>query len=299
MKIIPTDSKILSISHNDCDGCVSQIILGHIYKNIKYINTSFYKIDDILYSLDYKQYDYVFLTDIHPEHEESLNVSNKIILIDHHKSAQNLHNPQKMHFVLSDDNVCAAELTKQFVEKMYSIRLTELYDLIKYTNDYDTWTLKYPKSTFLNDLMFYLYRPLKFRELFFNGRTKLTKEEVEWLKERRSEFKKLYANLNIYELDKIQGCMAESTEFINEICHKLMNEEKYNIVIIRNPRNGRVSIRHRIANLDTGKILKENGWGGGHACSSGFFSSSKEDFKMKIDKLEQIIENYINTHRIT
>jgi hypothetical protein len=68
----------------------------------------------------------------------------------------------------------------------------------------------------------------------------------------------------------------------DEISHKLMNEENYNIVFVRNPRNGRISIRSNLEYLDTGDILKQHGWGGGHAASSGMWSSDNTDFKNKL-----------------
>ncbi len=52
---IDTKSKILSISHNDLDGVVCQIILGQVYKNIHYINASFYKIDSILKEIHFDE----------------------------------------------------------------------------------------------------------------------------------------------------------------------------------------------------------------------------------------------------
>lgn len=296
MKKIQLDDKILSISHNDMDGAVCQIILGHVYKNIKYIHTSFYKIDDILLSLDYDLYDWVILTDIHPDKEENLNLSDKIILIDHHKSAQEYHDMSKNHFVISDKNVCAAVLTKMFVEKMYGIKLDDLKSLVYLTNDYDVWNLKNSKSKLMNDVMFYLYRPVKFREQFFNGRTKFTKDEIIWLKKRRKIFKELYDNIEIFEFSKINGCIVESREFINEICHKLMEEEGYNIVFVRNPSNQRVSVRHNLDEnvLDAGGILKAHGWGGGHAQSAGMFTTDGPDFKMKVVKIEEEIEKILS-----
>lgn len=297
MKKIPVDAKILSISHNDLDGSVCQIILGHVYTNIKFVHCSFYKIDDILVSLDFDNYDYVFLTDIHPEKQENLYLSDKIILIDHHKSAQNYNNPNKGHFVYGDKNVCASVLTKMFVEKMYDIKLHELDALVYLTNDYDMWNLKNGKSKLLNDVMFYLYKPVKFKELFFNGRTRFTQYEIEWLRKRKDLFKKIYNDLSVYEFDKINGCISQSNEFINEICHKLMEEEKYDMVVIRNPNNGRVSIRHNIPNLDAGKILKEQGWGGGHEKAAGMWSLDHNDFKTKMKKFENIVYNFIQEYK--
>lgn len=287
MKIISKNAKIISISHNDLDGAVSQIVLAHVYDDITFINTSFYKIDDILESLEYDKYDYVFLTDIHPDDQTKLYLSDKIILLDHHGSAEHYTDPSKHHYVIS--GMCAAKLTLKFVEKMYGISLDHLHDLVEITNDYDMWILKDSRSKPMNDIMFYKYRPKLFREEFFDGRTIFTAEEKRWLEMREKKFKKIYDNLEIFEFDKINGCIVQEKEFINEICHKLMDEEGYKLVVIRNPSNGRISVRHCIEGLDAGAILKEQGWGGGHAVSAGFWASDLKEFKEKVTKFENIV----------
>jgi len=287
LKNIPRDSTVRSISHCDLDGAVCQIILGHIFKNITYLSTSFYKIDDVIESVDYDKYDFVFVTDINPENRELLNLSEKIILIDHHESSIEANNPSKMHYVMPGK--CAAYRTKVFVEKYFNVKLEHLDELVRLTNDYDEWELKYPESKRLNDLMFYKYRPAKFRNLFFDGRTTFTEEEEEWLEMRDKEFARLYESLTVFDFEKINGCIVQSKEFINEICDKLMKEESYTIVFCRNPYHGRVSIRHNIEGLDMGTILKEKGWGGGHCQSAGLFADDIDDFEMKCKALEELI----------
>lgn len=289
------NSKILSVSHNDWDGVFSQIILGNVFEDITYLNTSFYKIDSVLESIDYDKYDFVFVTDINPERKENLDLSEKIILIDHHGSAIDAHNPSKMHFVMPGK--CAAKLTLQFVEKYYKLNLVHLHEHCEMVNDYDLWILNNPKSKQLNDVMFYLYRPKKFRDQFFDGRTTFTEKETVWLEEREKEFARLYESLELFDFTKINGCIVQSKEFINEICDKLMKEESYNIVFCRNPYHGRVSIRHNIEGLDIGTILKEKGIGGGHEKSAGLFCDDMDDFERKAKDLENVVFDYINTHK--
>ena len=285
MKQIPLDSKILSVSHNDLDGAVSQIVLGNVYKNITYINQSFYKIDSCLESINYDQYDYVILTDIAPSTDKLLDISDKIVLLDHHGSASTYANGKKNRFVV--EGICGAKLTKRFVEKMYDIKLTHLDDLVFLTNDYDLWIHEDSRSKQINDLMFYKYRPRKFREGFMDGRTTFTDEEKEYLEERRLKFEEIYQALNVFEFDKIKGCIVQEREFINEIAERLMDEEDYRFIVIRNPSHGRVSIRHNLDDVDVGEILKELQWGGGHAQSAGMFSDSTKEFKERINIIEQ------------
>ncbi|HON83299.1 MAG TPA: hypothetical protein PLI22_04085 [Caldisericia bacterium] len=293
---IDTKSKILSISHNDLDGVVCQIILGQVYKNIHYINASFYKIDSILKEIHFDEYDYVFLTDIHPDEQENLYLSDKIIMIDHHKSAKNMHNPSKFHYVLTD--YCASVYVKNFIKSLYKIKLTHLDQLVYLTNDYDMYYLKNPKSKLLYDLMFNFYKPHKFRNEFFNGRTKFNINEIEWLKKRRKEYEKRWNNLDVYELNSIKGCIIEQSDFMNEIADRLINEECYRVVLIRNPFTQRVSIRHNIDNFDAGKFLKDRGWGGGHERAAGMFLDGEEDFLSKINIIEKYIANNFDLVRI-
>jgi hypothetical protein len=68
-----------------------------------------------------------------------------------------------------------------------------------------------------------------------------------------------------------------------------MKEEGYNIIFCRNPSHGRVSVRHNIEGLDMGGMLKKHGIGGGHFCSAGFWVTDINDFKVKINMLENEI----------
>jgi len=290
MKNIPKNSKILNIVHCDLDGSVCALILSQVYKNITILDTSFYKIDSIMESLDYTNYDYVFMTDISPTDIKLLNLSDNIILIDHHESAIQANNPSKMHFVIPGH--CAAYLTKKFVKNYYGLELKHLDNLVKLCNDYDQWELKYPESKLLNDLMFYKYRPKKFRELFFDGRTTFTEEEQNWLNEREKEFEKRYEALTVFDCEKIKGCVVQSDQFINEICDRLLKIEGYDIVFCRNPYHGRVSIRHKIEGLNIGEILKNLGFGGGHFASAGLFCENINQFQERLEIIENIVHKF-------
>lgn len=293
MKQIPLDAKVLSITHLDWDGAVCQIILCNVYKNIDCVTTSFYNVDKLLLNLDYSKYDYVFLTDLHPEKEATLGISDKIIMIDHHKTALPMNNPSRHHYVIT--GVCGSVLVKRFCEKMYNIKLKHLDNLVYLTNDYDMYTIKNPKSKLLNDVMFYLYGPDKFRDLFIDGRTRFTKDEIEWLKKCRIEFKETYENLNVYDFLKYPACVVETENFINEIAHKLMQEKEYRMVVVKNPNSGRVSIRHNIDGFDMGNYLKSKGWGGGHELAAGMFVDDSDDFVERMMIMEEDLADEIQS----
>ena len=288
MKKIPRDSKILCITHNDWDAAVCSIILNAVYSNITFVYLNFQKVDDFMRSLDYNLYDFIILADINPT-DHSLVNDDRIIILDHHHSATALNNPSKMHFIIEEH--CASWLCKKFVEKMYNVDLSYLNSMVYLVNDYDLYTLKNGKSKLLNDLMFFKFGCRKFREEFKNGRTRFKPEEILWLRERREEFKKKWNELEAFDFDLINGCIVEANSFLNEIADKLLKEEEYKIVLIRNPSNGRVSLRHKIDNFDAGTYLKEKGFGGGHPQAAGVITFDERDFQMKAKEIEKYIYN--------
>lgn len=295
MQKIPLDAKILNITHVDLDGCGCSIVLGNIFKNITYVFSSFYNIDEKLKIINYNDYDYVILTDIHPTEEQYLNISDKIILIDHHPSE--FHNPKKKQFVISDKDVCATILVKYFFEKMHNIDLSHLNTFVKYINDYDMWKLKYPQSKNLNDLMFYMHKPSKFVNTFFNGRTQFTNEEIDFLKKLNDKFEKTYEQIEIIEFNTINACVVFEPDFINEIADRLITEEKYDLVIIKHPKGGRCSLRCGSDDINIGKILETFGWGGGHPKSAGIFVKKDTEFFNKMETLERYLHTTYNSIR--
>jgi len=283
---IDRGAKILSVSHNDLDGSVCQIILGQVYNNITLINRSFYDIDKTLLDIDYSLYDHVIITDIHPNDHKLINISDKIILIDHHKVAMPIHDPSKFHYVMT--NKCAAVYVKRFVEALYKIDLSYLDNLVYVTNDYDMYTLNNPKSVWLNDLMM-TYKCEKFISSFYNGRTRFTEKEMEFLRSRRDKFDKIWDNLDVFELDKFKGCIIIQDDFMNEVATKLMKKEGYRIVFIKHPKSNRLSIRHNIESFDVGAYLRMKGWGGGHEKAAGMFMKDEDMIREVVSDMEEYL----------
>lgn len=289
MKKIPRDSKVLCLLHNDLDASVCSIILSHIFSDIKFFYLSFWKIDSVIENMNFDKYDYTFMCDIHPDDDKLVYQIPNLIMLDHHKTASTLHEPSEHRFIA--ENMCAAKLVYKFCSNMYpELDLSFLYSLVHITNDYDLYTLNNPKSKLMNDIMFFKYHPNKFREYFIDGRTRFTEEEIIWLRERRKEFWRLWDGLQVYEIDDVPICIVEANYFLNEIAHKLMEDEEYDLVIVRNPVSERASIRSKRDDIDTGKILKDLGFGGGHAKASGFFCKDKKDFQKKTTEILDIIK---------
>jgi len=294
---IPRDAKILSISHYDLDGCGCQIVLANAFDNVTFINSSFYNIDEKIETLNYDKYDYVIITDIHPENKNLLYLSDKIILIDHHPS--DMHDAKNNLHVIQK-GVCATTLTKHYVEKMTGEKLSHLDEFVRLVNDYDMWHLTDPRSKQLNDLMFHKYHAMKFRQQFMDGRVEFTDLEKEYLVDYDKQFEETYENLDVFDFDSINACIVSSFHFVNEISHRLLTEEKYNMVVVRNPKTERASVRISLEGLDIGAVLEELGYGGGHAEAAGMFCESLQDLQTRVGNLEQkLYDDYESIRKVT
>lgn len=286
-------SKILSITHAHClDGSCAQIVIENVFRNVFSIDCKYDEIDkELEYFFQpeiYKNYDFIFLTDISPKDLSLLKNKNKVILLDHHNTALLHHNVNENKYVIPEKE-SGSSLTKRFCEAYFKKELKHLNDLIYLSKDYDLWTKKNPKSTFLNELHFYYFSD-HFKKRFFDGNTRFTEEEISYLRRRKQDFKNTFGSLDIYELHKIKGAYVEAEKFLNEIAEKLLNDG-YNIVFVRNqsPYKNSISVRCKKGFVDIGSILKELGYGGGHPEAGGFVEPDFMKMKEKIETIEKRI----------
>lgn len=293
MKKIPRNAKVLSVSHNDLDGVGCQILLGGVFKNIEYMNCSYYSIDKDLLAINGDDYDVVFVTDISPKVSEVLDGFNNLILIDHHQTAENV--PEKRRFV--NKKYSATYLTKHFLEKMYGEgKLSRYTKLVKLINDYDLWELKYKGSTAMNDL-FSMYNAEKFRERFRHGDITLRPNEKSYLKSVKEKFDRMYDELEVMEFEEANVCFFVSDIFVNEFSHRLMKEEGYDFVMFNTLKNYKISIRSSMEDFNFGLYLKDLGIGGGHKQSAGVDVASEEEMNKTVDFLVKDLCERIPTIR--
>jgi len=285
-KILNRNNRILNISHKDLDGVGCSIVLQNIYKNIEFKSLKYGEVDSFLKTVNFKNYDCVILTDISPEFKETFDLSDKIFLLDHHESAVKYHNPERNLLVNTKNS--ASVFVKEFFEKLFNLDFYYLNDLISIIDDFDLWKLQDPRSKYFNELYFKMYES-DFRRRFGNGNTKLTQEEIDYVLERKKQFKETYEKLDIYEFDSINACFFISTNFVNDICHKLMEEKGYQLTICINPKSRSCSVRTKEDCLDVGKVLEILGIGAGHKKSSGFRLLENEEPSTKIDMIEKYL----------
>lgn len=291
LNALSRDKRVLNITHFDMDGAASSIILGNVYQNIKYKYLRYDEVDSYLEKLNFSEYDIVIMTDISPTKAELIEDKN-VFLLDHHDSALFLNCPEKNRIVRNGKS--AALLVKEFFEHLFGIDLSELNEFCKVVNDYDMWVNKDPRGWCLNEL-YYKYWNDGFRNRFFHGDLNFSEDEKTFILERKRKFDEVFNALEIYDLDSISGCLTFAHEFINDVCSKLL--KKYKIVLCLSPKSKNCSIRVNNPDVHIGQILKEFGFGGGHAQAGGMRGNDTQVFQQNVDFLEDVLYNRFKSMR--
>ena len=295
-------------THTDLDG-VSCEILGRIAfgEDIDVVRCGYGNIDDKVEEFinSDEEYDKLFITDISVKKELAdvlNNVSDKVILLDHHKTALWLNEYPFALVQVEDESVgkmCGAYLFYEYLKKNHE----EFNDtlalklFIKYVRMYDTWEWKekydniIPKR--LNDLM-YIDGPNEFidkmvyrlgNNLFIFDDTDLMKLQIE------------QTYINSYIAQKNETLMVNddlfpgytvgitfADKYISELGNKLCElHPELDFVVLINMSTLTVSYRTVKDDLDLSAIAKRFG-GGGHPKASG----SRFDASIVNDMLNNI-----------
>lgn len=292
-------SKILNLSHDDMDGSGSVIPLYNYFENLHTIRVKYDKINDYAEKINYNKYDAVIFTDISPSNPDIIKDVDNLIILDHHETAKCNHDPENMRFVYVGES--ASKLSQKFISMCFNEDLSYLDDLMKYINDYDMWIDPYGASWLFNTIHFYYCRKdrftyTKFVKRFCNGDVNFNTEEQNHLIKRKNELEVCWEKFKDehYGLPHdINGALIFSSDFMNEMCHRLMDNYKYDLVISIHPRTFRGSVRCNNEDVSVGKVLKELEMGGGHGASAGFYNKDMLGAKNNIDMLcKHLSENY-------
>ena len=295
-------------THTDLDG-VSCEILGRIAfgEDIDVVRCGYGNIDDKVEEFinSDEEYDKLFITDISVKKElaDALNnVSDKVILLDHHKTALWLNEYPYALVQVEDESIgkmCGTYLFYEYLKKNHKeFNDTPALKLfIDYVRMYDTWEWKekydniIPKR--LNDLM-YIDGPNEFidkmvyrlgNNLFILDDTDLMKLQIE------------QTYINSYVAQKNETLMVNDSlfpeyivgitfadKYISELGNKLCElHPELDFVVLINMSTLTVSYRTVKDNLDLSAIAKGFG-GGGHPKASG----SKFDASIVNDMLNNI-----------
>ena len=286
------DVKILAIVHKDFDGIGASIMLANTFpkENIEFYATTYAKIDNVWKNVDKDAYDYFIMADISPNVPELIDLTDKLILLDHHTTAVEYHNPKKNRAVVTEN--CATMLVKDYCETVFGKDLSHLQEFAKLANDYDMWILDDPRSWELNEL-FFKYWDVKFRQRFMDGNIELNEEEQKYINSRHVQFDRIWDKMEVFDIpaEGIKACFFREREMVNDLAHKLLKDEDYDYVFCQNPATKSISVRINDTGVHIGNILKELKLGGGHKLASGINSIYEEEvdstLKSVCDKISE------------
>ena len=280
-------------THTDLDG-VSCEILGKIAfeEDINVVRCNYGDIDAKVEEFinGAEEYDKLFITDISVNKEiadKLLSVSDKVILLDHHKTALWLNEYPFALVQVEDESIgkmCGAYLFYEYLKKNHKEfdNTPALKLFIDYVRMYDTWEWKekydniIPKR--LNDLM-YIDGPNEFidkmvyrlgNNLFIFDDTDLMKLQIEqtyinsYIAQKNET---LMVNDNLFPGYTVGITFAD--KYISELGNKLCElHPELDFVVLINMSTLTISYRTVKDNLDLSDIAKGFG-GGGHPKASG------------------------------
>jgi oligoribonuclease NrnB/cAMP/cGMP phosphodiesterase (DHH superfamily) len=290
-QLLKKGSQVLQITHANCaDGSGCTVVLENCPINLTSKPVKYNEIDSVLEETDFSAYDVVLITDISPSEEKYLDLADNIILVDHHETALRFHNPDKMRYVTQD--YCGAVFTAEFAEYVWGVDLEFLYEFLELTNDYDMWIKADPKSDELNMIYYNIWHK-RYVKRFIDGDINFTKEEREFIRNRKEEMRTQFENLDIAEIGLEDGCFICVEKFVNEMCDSLMEEEDYKLVFSYNSRNKNCSVRCSYDEVNIGQVLQDLGFGGGHAGAGGMTEKSMDELEKKITKIVEVVKEII------
>jgi oligoribonuclease NrnB/cAMP/cGMP phosphodiesterase (DHH superfamily) len=328
--------KVLQISHDDLDGAGAAIVVQTVFSNVttQYVNYHA-KLEGWIKSIEnnpfvLNKYDLLILTDIALRPDQlrrifvTLSVADfkgKFILLDHHESSKQFHNPKANIHVM--DSICGAKLTLVFLENMFNIMLPHLYELINLVDDYDLWHHKSYKSKHLQYILEYYMNIDKengiqtFVNRFMDG--------IQWDQlldvERKSIARKEQAiedvwnslDVTLYNGSKI-AIIFVSSNIKNEISQRILDSADTGVEVVINfsadSTAGSVRATDRkVKDINVSKVIEflSNNTkvlsGGGHKLASGFvvkgctYSQSREErFKIVQPALDLLCKSLIATY---
>ena len=286
-RILDPTKTVLLITHDNCmDGMGCQLLMEKTFENIIVLKSSPQKVNGLIENLDADKYDSIVLADISTTNEEFLSKDN-VMLIDHHDTAQELHDPDNLIFVYNFE--CGTKLLHRVLEASFRERLKKYSELVDLINDYDLWIHKDERSKKLAKTFYSRNSDDEFASRFWNFKVSFTEEEEARFEEQRLEYEAVYNQLEIFELDKTLTAFAIYGEYNNDLCHDIMERNGMRVAILFNTGTRCASIRTVDEEIHLGEMMKEYGTGGGHPMAAGFKASTDTELKDTLD----FIDNYI------
>jgi oligoribonuclease NrnB/cAMP/cGMP phosphodiesterase (DHH superfamily) len=279
-----------NLTHKDLDGAVCSILVKEYCRQ--------HDIEYRVYPVTYRTVDSTFkqiympsktelfplfvLTDISLEVEPgNIGDFKNLLLIDHHDKPKSLIKNQNCII----DGPAACKLTFDTMTRLGARYTEQMKSLVKFADDYDTWTHKYKLSKRLNQL-YYLYSFNDFTSRFARGLEDLNSDETTFLKWKEQDIKKKCEALKIERVtDEIALVIANVD--VDEVASYIYEHLGYKYVIVWKSNFAGVSIRSTHNAKEVSDFCKQQR-GGGHKHAGAFVL-----FLNNIDEVADIVEKFI------
>lgn len=283
-------NKVFVWANADLDGVASTILLGNIFSNFEYKSIffgNFVAAYEAWAQTDLDDYHTVFIVGM-PLDQSTINRldDSRLIFVTDKKEKLNVFDST---LFMEEKTSCCKLLYSKFKEKV--VFPANLIKFIAYVDDYNSQTLKFDESKYLNAI----YRKsgthkfTKFVNRFWNGFDGLTDKEVNLGDQFYRELEKELETLTLYQ-GEFKGfkVMSTFTKFsVNEISQALLDVYGGEVVMIVNPDTKFVSFRKSKGSKADIRFMAENlcNGGGGEFASGGTITQKFMDFTTKLSQL--------------
>lgn len=238
-------SKIFIWANSDLDGAASTIMLGNIFPNMGYRAVFFGE-----FLSQYQQwednlddYDKVFVVGMVLDQQLINKIDDKklVFISDRNEQIKTYDST----LISEDSTSCVKMLYNKFKDKFQFT--TDLKKLVLYVDDYNSYNLKFDESKYLNGL--YRTRPMNrfkhFVNRFWNGYDGLTDKEMGDAEHFFEKIDEAYEKLEIFKGKFMDWSVtaAFTTQSVNEMAKKLIDNHSSDVIILVNPDTQFVSFR--------------------------------------------------------
>lgn len=295
-QLLNPSKRILLITHTDMDGVGCEMVLRKMCSNIFPIYMSPSELDLVMETLDTRDFDTIFISDLCCSQDYILS-DPRVITVDHHSTAKKFASTDKNIFV--NEAVSATRLLYFFYKILTGKEDSYMDDFTTIVDDYDTWKMNDSRSYAFN-YMFDIYGIQGFKERFgedFNP--EMTKDEWDkWYKEEK-RIKDNVAVMPVYVKEYKGKCkigVIVNSEYKNEYCEQILKDKSIGLdllLYIWYPFGGSVRLNQDNTTMNIGELLQSLKIGGGHAYAGGFRSKDKT-IAGTLEAMRKIMDEFAN-----
>lgn len=272
-------AKIFIWANSDLDGAASTILLGNIFPNMGYKAVFFGEFLEQYqrWEDNLEEYDKVFVVGMVLDQQLINKIDDKKLVFISDRNEQ--IKTYESTLISEESSSCVKMLYNRFKDKFQFP--TNLKKLVLYVDDYNSYNLKFEESKYLNGL--YRTRPVNrfkyFVNRFWSGYDGLTDQEMSDSEYFFDKIDEAYEKLEVYK-GKFKDwtvTAAFTTQSVNEMAKKLIDNHPSDVIILVNPDTQFVSFRKPTGSPANIVFMAENlcEGGGGEWAAGGKMGSKK------------------------